>query len=277
MRLIRFGTIDLPQAGGEHNMPIGARSVLVDLPNGSFDQDGSELSFESQTVNFSAMINANDGEVDTNVNALLQELGKGRNILRARLRDGITEWVTYGKITSVQRVANPDRYQEEQPIAVTFKQDYPFWMHAADGFYFDTGYLFDAGHLFDGNYTEETITAVPHDFTITYAGNIKTGMGTITIEPEAASDISNVRVVNNTAGTGFTYAGTLNAGDRLVVDFLSRTVEVNGVNLYPDFSLDSVQQVSWMDLEIGSNAIQVTADSITGTIKLYWQWKRHYL
>lgn len=277
MHLIKFGTVNLPGDNGEHAMPIGARSALVDLPNGSFDQDGSDLFLESQTVNFSATVNATNGEVDGQVNALIQQLGKGRNILRARLRDNLTEWVTYAKITAVQRVANAEKYEEEQPIVVRFVQDYPYWMNAADGFYFDTGYYFDAGHVFDGLYSDQSITASPHAFTIAYDGTAKTGMGTITIVPNAASSISNVRVVNGLTGQGFTYTGTLNAADRLIVDFLTKTVELNGANAYANFALDSAQQVDWMELEIGDNNISVYGAGIAGTIKLYWQYKRHYL
>lgn len=275
MRLIKFGTLTFPEAKGEHSLPIGARSALVDLPNGSFDQDGGELFLESQTVSLNAMVVS--GGVDAEVNSIMQELGKGRNILRARLRDNITDWVTYAKVTSVQRVADVERYEVEQPLSINFKQDYPFWMNAADGIYFDTGYYFDSGYVMDGLYTDQTITASPHAFTIAYDGTVKTGMGTITIVPNAASSITNVRVVNHTTGQGFTFTGTLNAADRLVIDFLTRTVELNGANVYANFSLDSAQQVAWMELEIGSNSIEVISSARVGTTHLFLQYKRHYL
>lgn len=255
-------------------MPINARSVLVDLPNGSFDQDGGDVKFQAGKVSFRSLV---VDAVDPTMNALIQELGKGRNILRARLRDGITDWVTWAKVTSVQRVATPLLYKCEQPVTVNWDQDYPFWMNAADGIYFDTGYYFDAGALFDGKYEDQSVTTSPHTFTITNDGTVETGMGTVIIVPNAASSITNPHVVNNTNGMGFKYTGVVNAGEQLVIDFLTRTAEKAGVNVYGTFTLDNTTQVSWMQLELGANSVSLYSDAIAGTVKWYWQWKRHYL
>lgn len=277
MRLVKFGTIDLPQSGddAEHSMPVKARSSLIDLPNGAFDQDGDKVILESSRISYRALVvNA----IDATVKNLLKEVGKGRAVLRARLRDGVTEWVTFAKVTGVTRDTNSNDYEAKQPIVINWEQDYPYWLDANDGLYFDTGLTFDSGLQFDGHFESEFVTALPYDFTINNNGGARVPSGTLVITPSTASSVTNLKVFNFQAGLSVQYAGLLAAGQTLVIDFLTKTIEVDGTSVFNDLELGGSSQVEWMSLELDDNDIELTGTlSAGGSFQLYWRWQRHYL
>ena len=130
MRLIQFGKIPLNQQDGEHALPVTGRSALVDLPNGAFDQDSDKVYLKSNQISYRGLFTET---LDFSMNMFLTELAKGRNILKAVLRDGVTYWNTYGKMLTVTRVARARDWDCEQPVQATFVQDFPFWMLDNDG------------------------------------------------------------------------------------------------------------------------------------------------
>lgn len=273
MRLVRFGTVDLPDKDVESSLPVSARSALIDLPGGAIDQDGNTLNLQSATLSHRALI---VDQIDPKVQDLLKQLGRGRLILRAELRDQSAFWVTFAKMTGFKREVSADDYHCKQPIAITWQQDYPYWLLGTDGWFLDSGHFLDSGMVLDGNYQTVVITASPTNFSINNDGTAIIPMGTVTMIPRAASSLVNPKIVNLTNGMGFQWIGVLAAADRLVVDFLTKTVEHNGSSGFNNFAVTGPRQTKWMQLELGSNSLQLTGN-VTGTIDCYWQYMRHYL
>lgn len=276
MHLIKFGLVNLPEPDGEHGMPVGARDSLILLQNGAYDPDGGNIYFEPQRI--SARFLVLETDIDAVVNELSRESSKGRNILRARLRDGSTEWVTYAKLLSIGRTARAEDYRWKQSLTMTFKQDYPYWIHGADGLYFNNGHYFGQGLIYGGRVENQTMNASPHTFTINNTGGVPLVAGSVTIKPSGAGDtITNPLIENLTNGMSFQWNGTLVTGDTLYIDFLSQTVEKNTTSEFANFVLGGVKQIDFMRLELGNNNIRVTGSALNAPIKIYWQWKRHYL
>lgn len=276
MRLTRFGTVDLPEANAQDTFPISARSGLVDLPNGAFDRDGQRLFLRPARI--TRRTEMNGAEIDPRINALFKELGKGRNILRAMWRDDVTEMVTWGKLVNVQRSVDVDTYDCKTPLVITWEQDYPYWIHSDDGWFFDSGETFDSGLNFDGAYRHFIInTALPYDFTILNEGNVALQAMTWVIVPRTpGSSLVNPKISNLTNGMSFQYTGTVAAGERLVVDILTRTAELDGTSVYENFSLSGDKQVQWMLLETDTNSMRLTG-TLTGAMDMYVIMSRHYL
>lgn len=275
MRLTQFGTVTLPQNNGGDSLPVQARTALVMLQNGAFDQDGNSMVFLPGSVSRQAVIITT---IDTTLQALLAELGKGRNILKATLRDDTTEWQTFAKMQAVDRPALAATYDCQQAFVIQWSMSYPYWLHSADEpVFFDQGGTFDDGSFFDaGNVEEETITTTLHTFTITNNGDMPIPRGAIEIIPQGSATITNPRITNVTNGLWMEFKGTLTDTDRLVIDFLTKTVRKNGDDDYANFAIGASQQ-DWMVLEVGNNSIEISSDSRSGNVDLKWRWSRHYL
>ena len=272
MRLISFGGCLLPEGGGETSTPITARSGLLVMPDGAFDQDGVGIVLQPNKISRRMIIT---DDIDETVDDLLTWLGRGRRILVAKMRDDITRRQTWAKMTSVEREMKTG-YLGQQPLVVGFEQDYPFWIATADEpFYLDQGDYLNSGLSLDlGHIEVQSITGVTTAFTISNTGVAAVVRGMLTVT--AGTSLSNLRMENAANGMAFEWSGTLAAGNILTVDFLSRSVQHNNENDYASFSIPEAQ-IDWMRLEIGDNPITVRCGAISGTAQLWWRWARHYL
>jgi len=270
--LRRFGGCVLPEGGGETSIPLSARSGLLTMPDGAFDQDGVGLVLQHRKITRRMIIT---DDIDDTVDNLLSWLGRGRRILVAKLRDDITRRQTWAKMVSVEREMKSG-YLGQQPLVIGFEQDYPFWIATDDEpFYLDHGHYLDAGLLLDAGHVEvQSITGVTTAFTISNTGVAAVVGGELTINP--GTSITNVRIENAANGMAFEWLGTLVSGDALTVDFLSRSVQHNNENDYASFAVPEAQ-IDWMRLELGDNPITVHCDAVDGTGQLRWRWARHYL
>ena len=139
------------------------------------------------------------------------------------------------------------------------------------------GYILDGSWtLSAGNVEDEDITASPHQFTITVPEGVRIKRGYIIVAPQSGGSIDNFTTANAANGMQLTFGGVLNYGDTSEIDFLTKTCEVGTVDSYDHISIPD-DQLDWMVLEVGSNVITITADSVSGTVDFYWQWSRHYL
>lgn len=274
MRLFRFGSIDLIEKDGQDELPIKARSVLVELPDGAFDQDGGRVVFKPVTISRKFLVIQPD--IDGQVESLLRLLGRGRLPLFAKLRDNTRQRVIYAKLTDVRRGARAEDYTWQQEIQVTWQVDFPFWADSADIKFFDTGLFFDSGLFFDGHYETFNVDRPTYHFGIHNPGTTRGVWGAVVIVPDAASSMSNLRLSNQTNDMSFQFSGAVAAGERLEFDFLTRTVMLDYTNAYDDFRVANARQSDWMALEVGNNSLKLES-TITGTVKLYWQWRRLYL
>jgi len=146
----------------------------------------------------------------------------------------------------------------------------------------DVPHYLDSGDALDGSWTlggrHETIpvNALSVAHTITNDGGAVVPLGFIQVELGTGDSVTNLTVANDDNGLSVGRAGTLSAGDVWEVDFLTRTVRLNGADDYAALVLGG-DQVDWMRLELGDNAITVTATALTGAFDLLWHWGRHYL
>ena len=275
MRLYSFGGVVFPVDEGEHSMPIVARSSLITLVNGSYDQDGG--TGYRKPVQLSARGWLSGASIDTNMDTLLSMVSHGRRILRAVMRDGTTYRQTFAKLLSVAREAKSSEWDYYQPVALTFEQDYPYWLASADEpVYLNDGYLLDGTWYYTAGHVEsKAVNASPFTFTISNTGGVRVPRGYIMIVPRAAATMSAITIANAANGMSFTYGGSLTAADVLEVDLLTKSIEFNAAGDYDQLTLPA-NQSDWMILETGDNIITVTSTR-SGTVDLYWQWSRHYL
>lgn len=274
MRLTHFGGTSLPTASEDVDTPVEARSALVELRDGAFDQDGQALVLRSVTIRRSFKITSS---LYATVNSLMQTFAKGRLVLKALPRDESTYLQTFAKVFKVSR---PRRVGDinYQAVDVTFVQDYPFWMATADEpKYLDNGEVLDAGWNLDGNQTTFVLNAATVTGTITNGGIVPIRKGRLHIVPRSGASFTGFTITNTTNGMSFTYAGTVANPDILEIDFLSLSAKKSyTTNVYANVTISS-GQMDWMQLEVGANAISIAVTGRSGTTDLYWQWSKHYL
>ncbi len=277
MRLTHFGQVELPGEDTQETLAVSARSALLPLPNGSFDQDGGQLYLQPVRISRKFLVVTADQDIDTRVRGLLKEMGKGRRLLRGVLRDGRTEVQTFAKVVDIQREVSPEFHPVQQPLSITWEMDYPYWLARDDEpVYLDQGYLFDGSwNLTAGRVEQRVITASPHVFTLSNTGGVRVPRGYLLIEPRTGGSLSNFTVSNAANGMQFTYSGSLTDADSLEIEMLTKSVEKNNVGAYASFSTPA-DQLDWMILELDDNEITITG-TVVGTVDLWWQWSRHYL
>ena len=277
MHYIKIGTAPIPQFNQRLTRPIQARQAYLELPGGSYDQDGGGIYLRSPQITINCEVVNSD--IDDTLDALEAELFRGRRILTGVMRNGYEHRHTWAKLISVQRSRRPGT-KGHQPLDITLLQDYPYWLATEDEpIYFDDGRFFDDGEFFDGGHREiwTLTTAAPftQNNTISNGGNAPVPRGLIVVEPEAASSITNLRITNDNDLSYIEYIGTVSAGSWLSIDLLNKAALHDGDNAYNDIERSSTN-LDWMLLYRGDNSISLSADDVTGTVKIYWQWARHY-
>ncbi len=274
MHLTDFGVITLPQQNQRVDLPIVARQSLLRLPGGGFDQDGSNVFLQSPTITIHCEVVESD--VDAIATVIYKEAAKGRRILWGVMRDGFEYRQTWAKLVNIKRARRPGTIGH-QPLDITLLQDYPYWLATEDEpIYFDDGRLFDDGEVFDGGHVEDwSLTTTSENNTISNTGDVIVPRGLITIVPNAGASITDPVITNDEDATFLKYTGTLSAGDWLAIDILTKSIKMNGDGAYSALSR-SETNLDWMLLYLGDNSITITSAAIAGTVKVYWQWARHY-
>lgn len=276
MRLVQFGAVMLPEEDGKDSYSHPVRSGLYRLQGGAFDQDGGSVYPQSRALTRSFVVMADeDYTIQEKIDELESEFSEGRKVLKAVTRDGDYRQ-TFAKVLDFDY----DYATGEiglQPCKITFEIDYPYWLSSEDEpTYLSQGYLLDGTWNFSpGNYEAEVITSSPHDFTITVPEGVRIPRGYIVIVPRTSASVEDITVFNDANDMQLTYEGEVVDGERLVIQFLTKTVELDDVGDYDNFSIPS-DQGDWMLLEVGENDITITIDTVVGTTDFYWQWSRHY-
>lgn len=275
MRLISFGTYTLPEYDVQDNFSVAARSSIVELRNGGYDQESASISLKSRT--FRRRFTVAGPDYDSTIDTLMTQMMKGRQILRAEMYDGSIRQ-TWAKITNVERDLNVGRIYGKHPVVITFQAPYPYWLSADDEpHYFDDGLLFDDGLTFDaGHYEDWSLTTNPQTVAINNTGGVRVPRGTITVQPGVGASVTNLKITNLANMMSLTYEDILADGDSLVIDLLTKSARLHGDDVYSAITLGE-NQIDWMTLELGSQNIQLSADALSGTIKIYWAWSRHWL
>lgn len=282
MRLISFGGVTLPATQGQNDLNAVGRSGLVSLPGGAFDMDGAELVPQANTLSKTFLYQEGDG-IDASVDALLSMCSRGRRILRMRLRDESTERQTWAKMVQFNYRRGMDQLNN-QPVSITWERNYPYWLASADEpTYLDDGEALDDGWtLDDANSTAEPVGPwlglAAYTLTINNTGGARIPKLLIRVIVVVDS-ISNLRFTNPQTGQWILYSGTLAAGQVLEIDTLTKTATIDGVDVYDDMVIGP-DQVDWLELAIGNNALELTFDPLMGIMTSFVPrvyWSRHYL
>lgn len=274
MRLTHFGGTALPTASEEVNTPVAARSTLLELPNGAFDLDGNETILRPPTITRRFKITSS---IDATIDTLLAKFHGGRKILKALLRDGVTYRQTFAKVVAVDRPRQRGDVNYQQ-LDVTWQQDYPYWLASVDEpKYLDNGEVLDAGWNLDGQHSDVTIDAVSESLTINNTGSLPIRRGQIVVKPAAASaTLTDLLIVNAANQMQLRWTDTVTYPEVLVLDILSKSAKKDAVNVYQFVQIPE-DQMDWMQLETGSNALAITCASRAGNVTFEYHWSKHYL
>jgi hypothetical protein len=268
MKLVQFGKLALSNNNAQEDYPLQARSALVQLRNGAFDQDGSEIVLQGRKARVSFRLVP--PAVDEQLDHLRAELMTGRTILKGRLDDG-RERVTYAKLVSLSAPLDPATGEFYQDVALELSLEFPYWIDANQIDFLDTGLTLDSGVVLDGAYIQKVMTASPLTFSVTNGGSARGTFGALAVIPRApTSSLSDLVFTNLTNGYSLRYAGTITATQRLDIDFLAKRVLLDTTNAHDQFSLDSPTQMEYMLFELGGNNMRVLG-TVSGTIDLYLQ------
>jgi hypothetical protein len=177
---------------------------------------------------------------------------------------------------TVNRAREPfDKYVQQ--VELTMAQTYPYWLATEDEpFYLDNGEILDDGLSLDGNYTSLTINSTSESVTITNGGNVPIRRGLIVLRPASGASLTNIVITNQTNWQSLEFHATLAYPQMLVLDLLPKSAKLDAVDAYADMVIPS-GQIAWLTLEVGDNAIVITADSKVGNTAFEWHWSRHYL
>src|SRR3989304_2107675 len=182
MRLTHLGTLALAENDARDSYPNRARSNLVDMKNGGYDLDGSEVVWDSSTVSRTYFLRG--ARMDEQYDSLNVMLAAGRCVGTFLLRDG-RKRCCYLKITGSTPQANASDWKYRQPIQITLSRAYPFSWDYSHLLFMDMGETLDSGLSFDNHYDEINITTPVTTFSIQYNGSVDTTMIAFCFVPAA--------------------------------------------------------------------------------------------
>jgi hypothetical protein len=286
MRIVQFGELTLPDFNGTQQLPVPFRSSVVTLRGGGFDQDGRKSYLETKMLGANFWVRQDDGNVDTIIDNLYKESGKGRRILKATMRDNTTQRQQFVKLIQASTKPDSRTYAIDssstecyEAVQCQWEMVYPYWEASADlSWFLDTGLVLNDGLFLDaGNTSSATLSTTLTSKTITNSGNTAMEKFTLTIVGNAGVTITNITIENTTTGETLEWVGTLSEDDILTIQSLEQTIKYNGANAYTDTTLGT-NQVGFFTLELDDNDFEITLDSISGgTATATWGWAKHYI
>jgi hypothetical protein len=188
--------------------------------------------------------------VERGIDALkLATLNAGESKLWALRRDGTHLWAW----AKCNRGRWPEDYNTKLHLPVELE------------FYCREGVWYGETQGTSGNITQATSS--PYVLT---SNGVLPANAVFTITPSGGA-LASVTVTNTTNGYTFTYTGTVNSGQALVVDAGAWSVKNNGVGAYAGFAYGAGQQ-NWMRLAPGANAFTIskTGPATGWTATLTW-------
>lgn len=193
---------------------------------------------------------------------LLAQRGK-RGRLYRETSTGDIHW-QYARLAEVtaERSYEQTKFRRIQDLVLRFVTQEAFWRGDLGGvWYFDSGEYFDGGLAFDSEQTY-ALPSSPTAFPVEVGSSSDAGRGPVravrmTISAGAVN--RSAITIARTGGESITFAGTLLAGNDLVIDTGTMQVLNDGVDAYDDLTLSPTADMAvWFALEPGSNPITVT-------------------
>lgn len=287
MRLVKYGSIDLPATNATDSLPVSFRSSLVELRGGGFDQDSVATYPEIRTISRNFFV-FDDGviTIDAVIDSLYKEAAKGRQILFAEMRDG-TQRLAEAKLIQASTKPRASLYIPDSittnakgysVMSMTFELSYPYWSLADDTtIQLDTGFVLNDGFFLDsGQVTSFNMTVSGGTFSLNNTGGVVIYKGKIILTVPTGGSITNFRITNDDTGHFVQRDGALAADDVWVVDWLTQTTTLNGSNDY----VNTTRNTNLMDLfalKLDTNNFTVTASAITGTNVVDIEWARQFI
>jgi hypothetical protein len=262
----RFGTTTLPIYEPKDEIGTAqARPGLVRTTGGFFAAVGSEtLDADSKRIHIRRQIVETTSAALLTTYYALRALRGVRDKLYRRRDDQAVEWA-YAWLVECDSTREPKNITV-LTVDLTFELLSTQWYGAEHnaGWTFDSGEYFDTGLYFDSQDFLFTLDSSPKTVTVTNGGNdtVRNVIMTITAGALAITNLVIKRKVSSTTYEHLVYAGTIAAGESLVIDCGADSVENNGVGDYANFSRGASHQTNWLlQLLAGNNSIEVT---ITG-------------
>jgi hypothetical protein len=270
----RFGSYTIPDL---QSLDIGTgQSQLgtITTPSGGWDTLGTEQAEQAfpYTVTASGMIVGATAAAAETAWAAMKALRGTRAKLYRRMLDtpGTIQWA-WARVTRV-----PARREAQDRRHVKFEITFDVWSQWRSEYQgvwlLDDGYYLDDGYDLDTTDALDVMASSPHTYTASNGGNTTVFDPIITVTAIGANITA--LLITKTGETALNYAGTITAGQALVIDCGAYTVKNNGTADYANFSLTSNHVITdWLRLDPGDNTITFTftGGSTTSTAEIaFW-------
>lgn len=262
--LKRFGDYTLPAANPDETVGTGGATITnpLGLPGGgAFDSlRESVAQFGDRVLTKKAVIYAStEALAMAAYRALQAEVGKRDRLYREWDYGSAEEWVDARLINIEAQRKAADALKLD--VTMQFEIYSAYWrsLSPVGEWYLNDGELLDYGLVLDGTATTFTLDSSPKILTVTNGGNAIVTDCKINIDAGSA-DITAVKIEAD--DIEIDYAGTITAGDELMIDCGAYSVTNNLVNDRDNLSLGSDHKINeWFRLLAGANSVTIT---ITG-------------
>lgn len=259
--LIRFGAVTLPEYDFQTDVGTGPSTVAMTalVGGGAFDgQGGDDAPLRlPYTVRYNGTVTDPSAEtVRSRIDELRALRGKRLKLWRRCIDDGRTQWAL-ARLLEMKVTSDVRSSHWRVPVELTFSILSRWNGSQHDGGWkLDTGKKLDDGLTLDGN--ELTVlTSSPQTITVDNDGNVAVRDAVVMIT--AGSTAITYLKVGISGVCEWEYAGSISAGQALVVDCGAKSVLNNGANAYSGFELTANHTVAdWLVLEPGNNSVVVT-------------------
>lgn len=260
--ITQFGTVTFPPYNEVHQMDVvPAISGNVATLGGGFDRWGNATAPQQfpQAITTQLTV-AEDTKAATRaaVDVMRSKIGQRNILYRQSLEDcdtGDLQWA-YARILSIPVTRQIDQW-ESQPLQLAFEQ-YTNWHGSQHGeWLLDDGYYLDMGLFLDATDDRATLSSSPGTVSVTNAGNMPVYDAIVTITAGSAA----ITALAITCGTvaHWTYSGTINAGDALVVDAGAWSVENDGADAISGFAFGGSHRIpAMLEIAPGANSFVIT-------------------
>jgi hypothetical protein len=270
-RLIRFGLLSLEHYNQVDTIGSGSTPTAYrNLPEGgALDEYGDQQkhpgAVERSVIRRLSVPTGSSAQTDLEnlFMSLLAKRGTRSRLYRQMVGSNDIHW-QYARLAEVsaERSYDTSKYGRIQDISLRFVTQEAFWRGDLGGvWYFDSGEYFDSGLAFDSGQTY-ALPSSPTAFAVEVGSSSDAGRGPVravrmTISAGAVN--RSAITIARTGGESITFAGTLLAGNDLVIDTGTMQVLNDGVDAYDDLTLSpTADMAAWFALEPGSNPITVT-------------------
>lgn len=273
-KIERFGTETLPVYNPESDIGSGTINFkVIGLQSGGiFDPLGNgQATVAEQSIVRRGTLHGEDGEMLIEFQSLKALLGIRDKLYRRARASGSVEWC-YARMRNVRSTRKPgDRYALD--VELEFIKISPIWNGERHG----NGWLLDAGEYLDTSLAldEETgdeyaLYSATTNVIIANGGNAPVKNAILTITAGGSAAITGITITKS-GETHWVYAGTIAAGQSLVIDCGTWSVENHGADDYANFSFGANHAIdSMLVLDAGSNALVVvkTGGNINDTLEV---------